>query len=857
MSDSPSGIFFVFASCEQMSKNLVIVESPAKAKTINKYLGPDYTVMASIGHIKDLPSKELGVDVDNDFEPTYVVIPDTKKRNNKKTVSALKKAAKESEAVYLAADPDREGEAICQHLAEELVPKRSGKPVYRVMFNEITKKAVEEAFRAPKEVDNNLVDAQQARRVLDRLVGYKVSPILWKTIGGRLSAGRVQTVAVRLVVDREREIEAFSRTEYWSVVASLAGAAPPEFEAKLRLVEDKTVKLGQFDKDLKDSEVHIKTEEEAKAIVDEVSGEEFIVSEVQKKERKRNPTPPFITSKLQQDASRRLGFSVKKTMTIAQKLYEGKEIGGEGLVGLITYMRTDSTRVSDDALNGVRSFIGGEFGEGYLPESPRTFRSKKDAQDAHEAIRPTDVSLSPEKIKKYLSTDELKLYTLIWQRFVASQMSPALFDQTTIDIEAGRFTFRSTGSILKFDGFLKVYEEARGQSDKSGDDDEEGRALPPVESGDKLTNNGITPNQHFTEPPPRYSEATLVKALEELGIGRPSTYAAIMTTIQNREYVEKVEGRFHPTALGTTVNDLLVESFDDLFNTDYTARMEDRLDEIEEGRLNWRDAIRGFYERFTVDLEKAEENIRGKKRQAIPTDEVCEKCGSGMVIKFGRYGQFLACENYPECKNTREVASKRDSEQDGGSEAEAEVEPCELCGKEMSLKRGRFGAFYGCTGYPECKNIRKIPRGEQKPVPAPVELDEECPKDGAKLVRRTGRFGEFVACSNYPTCRYVKQEKIGMDCTREGCGGDIVIKKSRRGKVFYGCSEYPDCDVVFWNKPVMEACPQCSAPVLLEKTTKRDGTVRYCQNEECDYKISVEVPTPDQESDGDTVSSAE
>lgn len=839
-----------------MSKNLVIVESPAKAKTINKYLGADYKVMASIGHIKDLPSKELGVDVENDFEPTYVVIPDTKKRNNKKTVSELKKAAKASEAVYLAADPDREGEAICQHLAEELVPKNSKKAVYRVMFNEITKKAVEEAFKTPKEVDHNLVDAQQARRVLDRLVGYKVSPILWKTIGGRLSAGRVQTVAVRLVVDREREIEAFVKTEYWSIIANLSAALPPQFESKLRKIDDKTVKTGAFDKDLKKSEVHIKTEIDAATIVEEAGKEDFIVDVVKRKERKRNPTPPFITSKLQQDASRRYGFSVKKTMTVAQRLYEGKEVGSEGAVGLITYMRTDSTRVSDDALNGARSFIDTEYGSGYLPEKPRHYRSKKDAQDAHEAIRPTDVSLTPEKLKKYLTPDELKLYTLIWQRFIASQMAPALFDQTTIDIKAGRFTFRSTGSVQKFDGFLRVYEEARGASDRKDNEDDEGRTLPDVKEGDRLALESIVPNQHFTEPPARYSEATLVKALEELGIGRPSTYASIMTTIQTREYVERVEGRFHPTPLGMTVNDLLVENFDDLFNTDYTARMEDSLDEIEEGKLNWREAIKGFYERFSVDLTKAEENIKGKKRQAIPTDEICEKCGSGMVIKFGRYGQFLACENYPECKNTREVASKRDENSEGDSEdgAEEKIEPCELCGKEMSLKRGRFGAFYGCTGYPECKNIRKIAKGDQKPAPPPVELDETCPKDGAKLLRRTGRFGEFTACSNYPTCRFVKQEKIGMDCTREGCKGDIVVKKSRRGKEFYGCSEYPDCDVVFWNKPVLEECPDCGANFLLEKTTKRDGTVRYCQNEECEYKISVEDQSTTRDSDAEAVS---
>jgi DNA topoisomerase-1 len=631
-----------------MSKNLVIVESPAKAKTINKYLGSDYTVMASIGHIKDLPTKELGVDVENDFEPTYVVIPDARKRNNKKTVAALRKAAKASEAIYLAADPDREGEAICQHLAEELA-KRNKKPFYRVMFNEITKQAVNAAFDNPKEVNENLVNAQQARRVLDRLVGYKVSPILWKTIGGRLSAGRVQTVAVRLIVEREREIEAFVQTEYWSIIADLAASLPPNFEAKLRKIDDKTVKLGKFALDVKDSEVHVKSAEEAEKIVEEAKSSDFVIDSVVRKERKRNPTPTFITSKLQQDAARRFGFSVKKTMTLAQRLYEGKELGSEGAVGLITYMRTDSIRVSADALDNARDFINGNYGDKYLPANARQFKSKKDAQDAHEAIRPTDANRTPDSMKKHLAPDELKLYTLIWQRFVASQMTPAIFDRTTIDINAGKYSFRATGSIQKFDGFLKVYQEARSSTDKNKNEDAD-LALPDVEKGQKLTLNKITPNQHFTDPPPRYSEASLVKAMEEKGIGRPSTYAAIMTTIQTREYVEKIEKRFHPTAMGTTVNDLLIENFDDLFNTEYTARMEDRLDEIEDGTLDWRKALSGFYDRFSKDLTKAEENINGKKKQAIPTDEKCEKCDSGMVIKFGRYGQFLACETYPECK---------------------------------------------------------------------------------------------------------------------------------------------------------------------------------------------------------------
>jgi DNA topoisomerase I len=835
---------------QKMAKNLVIVESPAKAKTINKYLGSDYKVLASIGHIKDLPTKELGVDIENNFEPVYEVIPDVKKRNNKKTVSDLKKAAKEAEAIYLAADPDREGEAICQHLAEEIVPKRPAKPVFRVMFNEITKNAIKDAFKEPKQVNQNLVDAQQARRILDRLVGYKVSPILWKTIGGKLSAGRVQTVAVRLVVEREREIEAFVQTEYWTIIANLSAALPPKFDARLYKIEDLTVKTSGFDQDLKKNETHIKDEATAKSIVEEAERQNYVVESVTTKERKRNPVPPFITSKLQQEAARKLGFPVKKTMSVAQKLYEGVEVGAEGAVGLITYMRSDSTRVSDTALAEVRDFIGGSYGDKYLPEKPIFYKSKGGAQDAHEAIRPTDANRTPESIKNYLSADEFKLYRLIWQRFVASQMMPAVFDQTTIDIKAGRFTFRATGSVQKFDGFLKVYQEGRDEKPAEDEDDEEEKNLPKVEKGEQLKLNKITPEQHFTEPPPRYTEATLVKALEEKGIGRPSTYAAIMTTIQEREYVERLEGRFHPTPLGMTVNDVLVASFDDIFNTGYTAQMENQLDEIEEGKINWRDAMRGFYGKFSADLKSAEENIKNKKKVSIPTDEICEKCGLPMVIKFGRFGQFLACSNYPECKTTREVGSKKAevsgqapdaaTTNGGATGEETEVPSCELCGKPMALKKGRFGSFYGCTGYPECKNIRKIDKksGEAKVTAPPVEIDEICPKDGAKLVIRQGRFGEFISCSNYPKCDYIKRETTGISCPK--CGkGEIAVKKSKRGKVFYGCTNYPKCDEVYWDKPIAEPCPKCSAPYIFEKTTKKEGTIRYCQNEACDYKISV------------------
>jgi DNA topoisomerase I len=826
-----------------MAKNLVIVESPAKAKTINKYLGKDYLVKASIGHIKDLPSKGLGVDIEHDFEPTYEVIPDSRKRNNKKIVAELKKAAKEAEAVYLAADPDREGEAICQHLAEEVVPKRPAKPTYRVMFNEITKRAVNAAFEHPGQIDENLVDAQQARRVLDRLVGYKVSPLLCRSIGGRLSAGRVQSVALRMVVEREREIESFVKTEYWTIIANLGAKLPPAFDARLFRVGEQTVKTSGFDQELKKNEILIKDQAQANGLVAEAEKQSYVVTDVTTKERKRNPVPPFITSKLQQEASRKLGFPVKKTMMLAQKLYEGIEIGSEGSVGLITYMRTDSTRVSDAALGEVRDFIGRQYGSPYLPDKAVHYRSKKDAQDAHEAIRPTEVARTPDSLTQYLNKDELKLYRLIWQRFVASQMTPAIFDQTTIDIEAGRLLFRATGSVQKFDGFLKLYQE--GRDEKTEEDEEAERTLPLVEKGETLKLNKLTPEQHFTEPPPRYTEATLVKALEEKGIGRPSTYAAIMSTIQEREYVEKLEARFHPTALGKTVNDLLIEGgFDDLFNVTYTARMEEELDHVEEGKLKWTDAMRDFYGKFAADLEKFKQHVKEIKEVDTPTDEVCLKCETpGMVQKWGRFGKYLKCLN---CGATRDAETPAASDGDSGNNSAtaeaAEPEACELCGKPMQMKRGRFGPFLGCTGYPECKNIRKISKSGVA-APAPIPIDEKCPVDGAQLVRRFGRYGEFISCSNYPKCKYIKQQTTGVSCPRPDCPGELVVKKSKRGKVFYGCSQYPNCDRVFWDKPIAENCPNCNAPFLLEKTTKKQGTFRYCANEECGYR-STEPGAP-------------
>jgi DNA topoisomerase-1 len=820
-----------------MSKSLVIVESPSKAKTINKYLGRDFKVIASVGHIKDLPKKGLGVDVENNFEPTYEVMP-----GKEKVVREIKDAAKSAETIYVATDPDREGEAIGRHIAELVTSGRgqAKKPVFRVMFNEITKKAVQDAFKHPGAINENLVDAQQARRVLDRLVGYKVSPLLWDKVRRGLSAGRVQTVAVRLVVEREREILAFVKTEYWSIIANLSAQLPPPFDARLYKIESLTVKTSGFDDGVRKTEFHIKDEESAKKILGELEGAHYIVSEVTTKEKKRNPVPPFITSKLQQEASRKLRFSAKRTMQIAQKLYEGKDLGSEGAVGLITYMRTDSTRVAESALVEVRDFITRQYGEKYLPEKAIHYRSKKDAQDAHEAIRPTSADRTPDKVAPYLDKDELALYRLIWQRFVASQMMPAIFDQTTIDIAAGqKYLFRATGSVIKFDGFLAVYEE--GKDEKDEDDEERAAKLPKVEKGEELKLNSLTPNQHFTEPPPRYTEATLVKALEEKGIGRPSTYASIMSVIQEREYVEKLEGRFHPTELGTLVNDLLIESFTDLFAVEYTARMEEELDEIEEGKLAWTAALKGFYDKFTVDLKTAQQHMRDVKRQEIITDEVCDKCGSKMAIKFGRFGQFLACTNYPECKGTRDLAKPPVVNGNGEVTAEAAENPyadetCEKCGRPMTLKRGRFGQFLACTGYPECKTTRKITKAGAVAAP-PKMLDELCPECGSQLAIRQGPYGEYTACSRYPDCKYIKRETTGVPCPREGCKGEILVKKSKRGKYFYGCSEYPKCDTVFWDKPVAEACPQCGKPFLLEKyNAKKEETVRYCSDESCGYK---------------------
>ncbi len=806
-----------------MSKSLVIVESPAKAKTIGKYLGAGFTVKSSLGHIKDLPKKDLAVDVEHGFEPTYQVI-----EGKTKLLQELKKASKDAESVYLAADPDREGEAICAHLAEELAGKKGkGPKVYRVMFNEITKTAIQRAFEHPGQVDRNLVDAQQARRVLDRLVGYQISPLLWDKVRRGLSAGRVQTIALRVIVEREREIRAFQKREYWTVDAHLAAKKPPVLVARLIRKSDEALEIPD--------------EASAQALVAALTGAEYLVKSVDRREKRRHPVPPFITSTIQQEASRKLRFSVKRTMGLAQRLYEGVELGEEGSVGLISYMRTDSTRVAAEALTEVRQLIGERYGVPYLPASPNVYRGKKGAQDAHEAIRPTSALRTPESIQKYLSEDEMKLYRLIWMRFVASQMMPAVFDQTIVDITAAghdgaSYTLRETGSVPKFDGFLAVYEEGKDQKDE--EDEELKHRLPAVAEGESLKYRSLDSEQHFTEPPPRFTEATLVKELEADGVGRPSTYASILSTILEREYVRKEGGRFSPTELGMVVTDLLLESFDDIFDVTYTARMEEALDEIEEGKLNWRDALSEFYQKFSVDLSRAGEQMTNIKRMEKPTDLICDKCGKPMVIKWGRHGSFIACTGYPECTNTRELKVDLPDVDNADLSEQGDEEYCQNCGRPMVLKKGRFGQFYACSGYPDCNTTKPI-GGQQKK--ADVPLDEKCPTCGHNLVLKTGRFGEFTACGDYPKCKYVKHKTIGVKCPT--CSeGEVVERRSKRGKTFYGCSRYPDCDFVAWAKPLTEKCPKCGGPYLVEKWLKA-GAVAQCPNPECKYKRALEPVT--------------
>jgi len=765
------------------SGTLVIVESPAKAATIKKYLGAGYVVKASVGHVKDLPKASMGIDVKHDFQPEYVVI-----EGKKKVIADIKAAAKRAEKVLLAPDPDREGEAIAWHIAEEIRPANPN--IQRVLFNEITKKAVNEAILHPLELDMHKFESQQARRVLDRLVGYEISPVLWSKVRRGLSAGRVQSVAVRLVVDREAEIKAFRPEEYWTIEAQVEGSAPPPFAARVvRLQGEKAV---------------LSHEGQASEVVSLLSQAALRVAAVERKERRKNPPPPFITSRLQQEASSKLRFSPKRTMGLAQRLYEGVELGDEGPTGLITYMRTDSTRLSEDAVRDVRAWIVDRHGAASCPAEPNVFKSKKSAQDAHEAIRPTSTQYDPETVRRLLAKtpsergareteDLIKLYTLIWNRFVACQMAPAVFDQTAIEIDAGQVGLRATGQVMRFAGYLAIYAEAE---EGASPDEENAGSLPDVHEGEILRLLGCQPEQHFTQPPPRYSEATLVRELEEKGIGRPSTYATILSTVQDRGYVEKKEGRLGPTELGVVVNGLLVKSFPEIVSSDFTAQMEEQLDQVEEGVVDWVKLLRDFYGPFEKDLARAKVEMRDLKREEEPTEEVCEKCGKPMVIKWGRNGYFLACSGYPECRNTKEYTRNAD--------------------------------------------------GTLTVQPTTRPSDQVCPTCGSPMVIRRGRFGEFLACSRYPDCKTTSPISLGVACPRPGCGGYLTEKRSRRGKIFFGCSNYSKtkCDFVSWDRPLPQRCPQCDAAFVVQKVS-RAGVRLRCLAEGCGWTIE-----PDADADG-------
>ncbi len=742
-----------------MGQSLVIVESVAKTKTINRILGKNYVVKASIGHVKDLPKKRLGVDIDNGFEPEYITI-----KGKGKTLQQLKKIAEQSSSVLLATDPDREGEAIAYHIASELKSKNGD--IKRVLFNEITESAVKHAIDHPTEIDLNKVEAQKARRVLDRLVGYQVSPLLWKTIYRGLSAGRVQSVALRLLCDREAKIISFVPEEHWSIHALLRGQNTDPFHAKLIKIQAKDFKIPD--------------ESTCQYYVDDIRKKEFIVKDKSSKTVRRNPYPPFTTSTMQQDAARRFGFSGQRIMSIAQQLYEGIELGGEGSVGLITYMRTDSTRIANEALHAVRLYVASAYGQEYLPAKPRAFKKKGKIQDAHEAIRPTDMGCEPKKIAKYLSADQLKLYQLIWNRFVASQMEAAVYEQSNLDVEADEYRFRKTGTVTKFRGFLQVYEDMKDQerSDENGDNDE---PFPlNINVGDKLKLLELGQKQHFTKPPPRYNESTLIKELDLLGIGRPSTYATIIGTLVQRKYAEKVDRKLIPTELGTTVNGILISQFPDIFNVAFTAKMENELDSIEEGKKKPETVLKDFYDPFQaavqrVDADKSEIKAALQKT----TDEKCPECDGALVEKWGRNGKFIACSNYPTCRFTRPI-----DEQESKTE-----QKCELCGSDMVIRVGRFGRFMACSAYPNCRNTK------------PISFDIACP--------------------------------------RENCGGNMVEKQSRRGKVFYGCSNYPKCDFATWYEPLKQACDRCGNPYIEKRESKAKGEFLRCPS--CKYELVPET----------------
>lgn len=750
-----------------MAESLIIVESPTKVKTIRRYVGPEFDVRASMGHIKDLPSNKLSIDLAHDFEPTYQVID-----ARKKIVSDLKKAAKPVKRIYLAPDPDREGEAIAWHIAQEV---GKDKEIYRVLFNDLTEKTIRESLRNPMALDDNKYEAQQTRRILDRLVGYQISPLLWERVKRGLSAGRVQSVAVRIICDRETEIRNFQAEEYWVITAVLEPLspeggmhpAPASFEARLFRIDGKKASVAD--------------EGHAKTILEELQAASYAVQRVEKKEVKRTPPPPFTTSKLQQEASRWFRFPAKKTMRVAQALYEGVEIGAEGSVGLITYMRTDSVRTATEAIGEARDFIRQAYGDVFLPAKARIFKVSGSAQDAHEAIRPTSLDRPPQRVKPHLTPDQFRLYQLIWNRFVASQMNPAVLDQTIIDVSAGRFILRAQGSVMRFPGYTAVYTEGK---EDNGDDKEFATQIPPLAEKDPLRLREIKSEQKFTQPPPRFTEASLVRELEEKGIGRPSTYASILSTIQDREYVRLEKGRFHPTELGGAVNDLLVKNFPRILDVAFTAGMEEKLDRIEEGKAGRVETLQEFYLPLADELKEAGKNMRNLKREETPTGESCEKCGHPMVVKWGRNGRFIACSNYPTCKNTRNVSPEAPGAKPETPQETDEV--CPKCGRKMALKQGRFGRFLGCTGYPDCKQTMPL--------------------------------------------------TLGIACPEEGCTGFLAEKRSRTGKVFYSCSRYPDCTFALWDRPIAEACPQCGAPFVVEKRPRNGSPYRSCIRKECGYR---------------------
>lgn len=761
-----------------MTKSLIIVESPAKARTLQRYLGNTYTVKASVGHIRDLPVSTLGVDVDHDFTPNYVTI-----KGKSKIISDLKSAAKKADQIYLAPDPDREGEAIAYHIAECL--KSSKKPIHRTLFHELTKKAILTAIEESTDLNIKLFEAQQARRILDRLVGYQISPLLWEKVRRGLSAGRVQSVAVRMVCERDRAIGAFKSEEYWSIVTTLDGKLPPQFKAQLEKIAGKPIT---------NQNSLIGDQAAADKICAELRKSEFTVAKVVKKEKKRNPAPPFITSTMQMEANRKLRFSAKKTMTLAQKLYEGIELGDEGPTGLITYMRTDSTRLGEDAVAGARDYIRTTYGKEFLPTKPNVYKTKKSAQDAHEAIRPTDTTNTPEKMAGLIDKDMLALYSLIWKRFVACQMTPAKFDQTSITVTAGKYDLKTTGSIMRFHGFMKLYVESTddGNVEESPDNAAKDSLLPDLQEGEILSLKEIVPNQHFTQPPPHYTEATLVKALEENGVGRPSTYAAIISTILDKEYVVLEKRRFNPTDLGLLVNDLLVKHFPTILDVEFTAGMEQQLDQVEEGSREWVKLLKDFYTPFKETLETARQEMESVKSTTIPTDLPCPQCDGKMVIRWGRNGDFLACENFPDCKHTQDFRKDED-------------------GKIVPVSKDE-----------------------------PEESGEKCEKCGLPMVYKHGRFGKFLACSGYPACKHIKAQSTGVPCPEANCGGDIVQKISKRGKIFYSCDQYPKCSFAIWDKPVKKPCPDCGATFLVEKISKKEGMQLRCLNKECHYTEPLE-----------------